>query len=69
MQPDMYGRTVSVLSNFGMDIYTVIDNTGNGADGTIFTVVLHTGAPSADAYNTINAMTPNWYQPPQDDSQ
>lgn len=49
---DQYGRTVSVQTVTGQDIYTIVDPNS----GASFQVSFKTGAPQANVYQTINAM-------------
>ncbi len=57
---DIYGRTVTVSTADGHDIYTVTDSSGN----VVMTVTRLAGEPSTSAMSTINAMPPQgWVDP------
>lgn len=66
MDNDVYGREVYTVEE---DTYVVVDNTGNGINGTSFTLSVPENTPLEHLYNIINAMAPEWYQPPVEDSE
>jgi hypothetical protein len=56
---DQYGRSVSLATQNGQDVYTVAGNAGAS-----FTASFAHGTPQAQAYQSINAHAPAGYVPP-----
>ncbi len=56
---DQFGRTVTMVTQNGQDVYTADDGHGNKVS-----VSFPAGSPQSDAYNSLNGQAPPGYVPP-----